>query len=206
MIGLVDCKTCNLQSLMNALEYKKIDYRLIKSSGDFSPEYKILLPGVGSFNNMMKNLKDLKILDNLKKYIFENNHFLGICVGMQVLFEKGHEDNTTGGLNIFKGTVKKINITGFKTPIIGWNSISVNQKFTNLPSLNIFENSMKEKFYFLHSYFCDAEISNVVAYSQISNFKYPAIIKKNNIYGVQFHPEKSREQGLELIKNFSELT
>ena len=110
MIGLIDCKTCNLQSLINALEHQKIKFRLINSSKDFSSEYKLILPGVGSFNNLMKNLHELDLIDRLKKSIIDDNYFLGICVGMQILLEKGFEDKATEGLNIFKGSVKKIKI------------------------------------------------------------------------------------------------
>lgn len=202
MIGVIDCKTGNLQSLLNALEYEKIAYKIIKNSKEFSREYKIILPGVGSFKNMIINLIDLKLYDPLKNFLSDNNHFLGICVGMQILLNEGFEEEATKGLNIIKGKVKLLKSSKSKVPIIGWKSIFLNNKNFE-KSDKLLENIYIKKFYFLHSYYCNSKTNTSLAFANFEESKYPAIIKKGNIYGVQFHPEKSREQGLRLIKNFS---
>ena len=202
MIGVIDCKTGNLQSLLNALEHQKIIYKIIKNSTDFSNEFKIILPGVGSFKNMMNNLIDLKLYDPLKNFLLSNNHFLGICVGMQILLSEGLEEEVTKGLNIIDGRVELLNSIELKVPTIGWKPIFLNDDTFN-DNEKLLKNIDLKKFYFLHSYYCNSEINTTLAYSKFEKLKYPAIIKKGNIYGVQFHPEKSREQGLQLIKNFS---
>lgn len=199
MIGLIDAGTGNLGSFRNALDYLDIKYTNINKREKISDCDKIILPGVGSFRTLMNNLlkKDLK--EGVINFIKEEKPFLGICVGMKILLQEGHEEKKTEGLKIFKGEVKKIN-HDFKTPIIAWIKPTIEDK--NLNDL-IFKNYIEKPFYFLHSYFCDMQHKeDVVAYTEFKKFKYPSIIKKKNVYGIQFHPEKSREQGLELIKNF----
>lgn len=200
MIGLIDAGSGNLGSFRNALEYLNIKYLNITNKKNFLDCEKIILPGVGSFRTLMKNLLERDLHQGVLNSIQDQKPFLGICVGMQILLDEGHEEKKTDGLKIFQGDVKKINYK-FKTPIISWIKPKIVEKNLDDP---IFRNYNNKPFYFLHSYFCNLKNKeDVVAYTEFKNFKYPSIIKKNNIYGIQFHPEKSREQGLELIKNFS---
>lgn len=202
MIGLIDAGSGNLGSLRNVLDYLNIKYCNVYKKNQFTNCGSIILPGVGSFRTLMTNLVERDLKESILKFILSERPFLGICVGMQILMEQGWEEKKTEGLKIFKGDVKKIN-QNFKTPIISWVKLSIEKKNNN--DL-IFKNFQEKPFYFLHSFYCDAQNEkDVIAYSNFKNFKYPTIIKKKNVYGIQFHPEKSREQGLELIKNFSKI-
>ena len=204
MIGIIDAKSGNIGSLENALEYLNIKYLTVKNKKQISPDMKLILPGVGSFHGLMKKLEQLDLIETIQKMISNNSPFLGICVGMQILLTEGLEEKRTPGLNIFKGKVIKFKKnTNTKIPLISWIKIEILKNENNNIILNNFN---ENNFYFIHSYFCDLEDKkNIIAISEHNKIKYPAIINKKNIYGVQFHPERSREDGLQLLKNFSQI-
>ena len=202
MIGIVDAKSGNIGSLKNALDYLKIESRIINDPREIDLCKKIILPGVGSFNNLKKNLIKFNLYEKLEKFIMEEkNYFLGICVGMQILLSKGTESHETDGLRIFDGKVINFNEKRkIKIPNIGWSEIYKKRES------GILKNIKENNFYFLHSFFCELENKDfIVTSSNYKGIEFPSIIKKKNIYGVQFHPEKSRSQGLTMLKNFSEL-
>lgn len=202
MIGLIDAGSGNVGSLRNALDFLNIKYSIVNNKKHFLNCEKIILPGVGSFRTLMNNLSERDLKDSIINFISSEKPFLGICVGMQILMQQGWEEKKTVGLKFFEGEVKKID-QNFKTPIISWIKPKIKKK--DLNDL-IFINYIDKPFYFLHSYYCDIQNpEDVIAYTEFKKFKYPSIIKKNNMYGIQFHPEKSREQGLELIKNFAKI-
>ena len=202
MIGIINANSGNLGSLINALNFLNIKSKIINEYSEIHDFKKIILPGVGSFSNLKKNLLSLNLYEALKKFIEnDKNYFLGICVGMQILLTKGTEDGQINGFNFFKGEVINFNdLKKIKTPNINWLNISCKN------SSGILKNVESEKFYFLHSFICQLEDSNfVLATSTYQGIEFPCVIKKKNVFGAQFHPEKSRTQGLTILKNFSNL-
>jgi glutamine amidotransferase len=146
---------------------------------------------------LISNLKKLKIIHPLKQYLDDNKSYLGICVGMQILSDEGHEDQITKGLGIISGKIKKFSNKKLIIPHMGWNTIRVNKADL------IVKNNLNEKdFYFVHSYIYEnINEENILGLTTYGK-NFPSIINKGNIYGVQFHPEKSHKNGLKLIKNF----
>ena len=201
VIGLIDGQSGNIGSINKAIKdiIKGRPYRLkiIKGHFNYSSFDKIILPGQGAYATLMSNLKKLKIIKPLKKYLENNSSYLGICVGMQILSDWGYEDKTTRGLGIINGDIKKFRNKKLIIPHMGWNTINLNKDDT------IITNSFDKKdFYFVHSYiFQNIKKSDVLAFTLYGQ-KFPSIVKKGNIYGVQFHPEKSHKHGLNLIKNY----
>ena len=153
MIGIINANSGNLGSLINAFNFLNIEIEIITESSQISKFKKIVLPGVGNFVSLKKNLVDLDLYNGLKKFLNnENNFFLGICVGMQILLTKGTEDKETDGFNFIKGNVINFNdIKRMKTPNINWLNI---QKKNNS---QIFKDVTNTEFYFLHSYFCQID-------------------------------------------------
>ena len=201
VIGLIDGQSGNIGSINKAIKDiikgRPYQLKIIKSNFNYSSFDKIILPGQGAYATLISNLKKLKIIKPLKKYLENNSSYLGICVGMQILSDWGYEDKITKGLGIISGDIKKFRNKNLIIPHMGWNTISLNNYDPIIT--NSFD---KRDFYFVHSYtFQNIKKTNVLA-STVYGQKFPSIIKKGNIYGVQFHPEKSHKYGLNLIKNY----
>lgn len=194
LIGILDLNCNNIQSINESC--KKIGYKtlIIKSKKDFKKGFSILvLPGVGSYLHAMRYIKKNNFDTEIKKFL-ENkkNKIIGICLGMQLLFEKSSEFGNTRGIGLLKGNVVKLPIN--KVPMIGWNKIKFK---TNKYDLKKFEHYF---FYYVHSYYCNSnEIFDFEGKSQVENLKYLGCFKKKNIFGLQFHPEKSHLSGLKLL-------
>jgi len=172
------------------------------SPNDVLESSHIVLPGQGAFKSCIDGLKSIEgMVDALEKSVLINKKpFLGICVGMQLLAEFGFENGKHQGLGWIKGSIKRIDVDNLKLPHMGWNNIKVINNFYQMK----FSPENKD-FYFVHSYFFEClDDKNIIG---ITNYglDFPSIVGKENIYGVQFHPEKSSNQGLELIKNFISL-
>ena len=201
IIGLVDGQSGNIGSIKKAIKdiIQDKPYQLKIIQSDFNPTSfaKIILPGQGAYATLIANLKKLNIYKSLKIYLENNFPYLGICVGMQILSDVGYEEKITKGLGIIQGKIKKFDKKNLIIPHMGWNSLQVNQEDKVLTS------SLNEKdFYFVHSYiFEQAKKSDVLATTKYGK-NFPSVVKKGNVYGVQFHPEKSHKNGLQLIKNF----
>ena len=207
-IVIINCGG-NILSLTRAINKKGFDPIITNDIEKIEKATHIFLPGVGAFKNAMKKLENANLINCLRNIDYKKKNLMGICLGMQILLSEGSEDGYCEGLNLIKGKVKKINLEevknkNHKIPNIGWHNLSnKNNIQENLITNNIiFEN----KCYFVHSYYADLDTQfECKSYIDYGCLKIPAIIKKEKIYGCQFHPEKSRDAGLKLIKNFSEL-
>tara|TARA_B100000787_G_C16162971_1_gene282411 strand:- start:731 stop:1342 length:612 start_codon:yes stop_codon:yes gene_type:complete len=197
-VNIIDCNIGNLGSVINLIKKLNFEVNIVKNLSEFNSSKKIILPGVGHYDKMIKNLKKLDLFDDLKEKIFSDNFFfLGICVGMQILLQSS-EEGVEDGIGFFKGNVIKFNSNNnLKTPHMGWNNLSFNNKKFTLNSDN--------RVYFCHSYYSQCQDSADVVASTIHGKKFPSIIGKKKIYGFQFHPEKSYKDGELLINHFLNL-
>ncbi|MCK4309206.1 MAG: imidazole glycerol phosphate synthase subunit HisH [Candidatus Atribacteria bacterium] len=205
MIVIVDYGMGNLKSVQNA--FAKVGYKtvitdnpnLIKKAGA------IMLPGVGAFRDAIKSLRAKKIDEELIEAVKEGKPFLGICLGMQLLFTFSEEGGRFKGLDIIPGRVKRFPSL-VKCPHLGWNKI----KFVHNSNYNmnpIFRDIPDESyFYFVHSYYCEPDNQEVVCSTTDYGLVFPSSIWEENLFGVQFHPEKSSTLGLKILKNFGELS
>ena len=198
MIAIVDYGAGNLFSVKNALNYLKIDNCITKSAEEIKNSDAIILPGVGAFPAAMKMLDDANLIDIIKSES-KFKPFLGICLGMQMLFEKGYEFNECDGLGLIEGKIDLIKDTGLNIPHMGWNKL---EKQNDCPLMNGIGDD--EYVYFVHSYQAYCDDKNISSYCNYG-VKIPALVFSENIYGAQFHPEKSGETGLKILKNFASL-
>ena len=199
MIGIIDYGMGNLGSVGNALSYLEVPYMICDTEEQIKQCNKLILPGVGAFAQGMENLKN-KGLDVVIRDAVDNQiPLLGICLGMQMLFETSEEKGHHEGFGFIKGKVIKIE-EDLPVPEIGWNQLVFNQEYPLQQILT------KEPYvYYVHSYYASvANEENLVAYSGYGNTKVAGIVRKGNVLGTQFHPEKSGEQGLKILKYFVE--
>ena len=199
MIGIIDYGLSNINSIANAVLKLNHKYEVVDDQKKLNKFSKIILPGVGSFPKAIKNLKEKKLFDSLKKFILhEKKPFLGICLGMQLLFQYSSEDEGSEGLGVLSGKVKQLTPNkNFKVPNIGWREIEIIKK-------SILLNDIQDKpiFYFVHKYACfSLKKKNTIAELNYVN-KFDCIVEKENIFATQFHPEKSQKTGLKLLSNF----
>ncbi len=197
---ILDINSGNILSLKNIILKFSKNVSIGNNDSNILNATHIFLPGVGSYSQVMQNVKNRVNIRLLKKKLLENEAmFLGICVGMQVLSDYGYENDKSEGLSLIKGSVKKME-TKEVLPHVGWNSINFKKKSKLLNQI-----PNKSDFYFTHSYSYHLEDSSSVISNTNYGLSFPSIINKLNIYGTQFHPEKSQSNGIKLIKNFLEL-
>ena len=197
MILIYDLKTGNISSIKKALDFLNIKSKVSNEDKDLENCSKIILSGVGSFDNFVKKLEINEGIQKIKYQIIDKKKpFLGICLGMQILLENS-EEGTRKGLCIIKGNLKKFNIKdNLRVPHMGLNYVDVIQGSDLLTS--------RKKFYFIHSYYAKVNKDLIFGATNYGGF-FPSYIKQDNLYGVQFHPEKSQKDGLELLKKYSAL-
>lgn len=193
-IALVDTGASNLHSVFKALKFVHSNVEITKDPKEVLNSSVVVLPGVGAFGSVMDHIFKNKLDKVIVDAINSKKPFLGICVGLQALFEESEESSDIKGIKFFKGKVVKFK-KAKKVPHIGWNNLIFKEKNKLIPE--------NEKFYFVHSFYVEpVDKSIVFAETEYENERFASIIKKENVLAVQFHPEKSGEAGLELIKNF----
>lgn len=198
MITIVDYGAGNLKSVEKALLFLGEEVKITSDSREILAADKIILPGVGAFGDAMEKLNVTGLADTIREAVNKKIPLLGICLGLQLLFESSEESPGVKGLSLLKGSIKRIpDKAGFKVPHIGWNSLEINQ------NSRLFRGIPQESYvYFVHSYYLQAE-EPVVAAKTDYVVEIHAAVEKENIFACQFHPEKSGETGLKLLKNFA---
>ena len=205
MITVIDYGMGNLKSVGNALKYLNIDYKITKNINDIKQAKALILPGVGAFPKAIKNLRERELDLVIKKKSKDGVPILGICLGMQLLFDKSYEGGEFQGLSLIEGKVLKLQ-GNVKIPQIAWNSLEFN-KLSNYKDNPILKGINTGNFvYYVHSFYGQVKNGkNLIAYSDYGENKVAGIVQRDNVFGTQFHPEKSGEVGLRIIKNFGEL-
>lgn len=199
MIVIVDYMMGNLRSVHKACLLTRKNTVVSAKAKDVAAAAKIILPGVGAFADAMRELKRLQLIDVLKSRIAAGIPFLGICLGMQLLFCESEESPGTKGLSIIAGKVKKFS-KRLKVPQIGWNQLEIAKRESAI--LQGIKN--KSFVYFCHSYYCIPKNKSYIAAYTNYGGRYTSVIAKDNIFGMQFHPEKSQQIGLNILNNFLE--
>ncbi len=198
MIAVIDYDAGNIMSVCKALDHIGAEHVLTRDAGEIEACEGLILPGVGAFGDAMNNLQKYGLTQVLKKFAESGKPFLGICLGMQLLFEKSEESEGVEGLSLLKGECLRFpDSSGLKIPQIGWNSLT----FPNRTRL--FDGLKDNTFvYFVHSYYVKAQDPADVAAVCDYGIDFHAAVERNNIFGCQFHPEKSSEDGLKILRNF----
>jgi len=196
MIGIVDYGRGNLRSVEKALEKLGYDAEVMTSPAQIKDASGIILPGVGAFADAMKALDELEWISPLREYVKKGYPFLGICLGMQLLFEVGEEHGEHEGFGFLKGKVVRFP-PGLKIPHMGWNTLNIIRP--NVICEDIPNNSY---FYFVHSYYAEPREEDCIVAVSDYGIQFPALVGKGNVWGAQFHPEKSSPWGLVMLDNF----
>ena len=200
MIAIIDYGIGNLHSVSKAVERLGHDYCFVSTKEELMKADGALLPGVGAFGDAMKNLQEKGLIEPIKEYVASGKPLLGICLGMQILFESSNEHGQHTGLGLLPGHIARFE-GDYKIPHMGWNQLKFLQ---NSPVLKDVEEGYV---YFVHSYFLQPEESNRSVLLATTDYyqEVPAIVGQGNVYGMQFHPEKSGTVGMKLLQNFTEL-
>ena len=201
MIAIIDYDAGNLKSVQKALLFLGEEAKITSDAKEILGADKIILPGVGAFGDAMEKLNARGLSEVIKEAVKRKIPLLGICLGLQLLFEASEESPGVTGLSILKGTIKRIpDKEGFKVPHIGWNSLEISKDGRLFKDIN-----NQSYVYFVHSYYLKAKDEAIVkATSSYGNLIH-ASVEKDNIFACQFHPEKSGEVGLKLLSNFANL-
>jgi len=198
MIAIIDYGMGNLRSVEKGFQKVGIDAVVITNPQAIDNAQAVVLPGVGAFRDCMRNLEQMSMTEPIVKSIQKGKPFLGICLGLQVLFTESEEFGICKGIGVLKGRVVKFQ-TGLKVPHMGWNNVKIVQR---PPIFNgIHDESF---FYFVHSFYVEPQDINVIATTTDYGVTFTSMVWKENIFATQFHPEKSQEIGLMVLKNFGD--
>jgi glutamine amidotransferase len=198
MIAVVDYGMGNLRSVQKAVEKVGFDSVLVDSPEGLGGVEKVVLPGVGAFRDAMQGLRDRGLIDPILRHIREEKPFLGICLGLHVLFTESEEDGPCKGLGVIPGKVVKFRGNGLRIPHMGWNQVCFKKDVPITKGI-----PQDSYMYFVHSYYvCPDNPDEIAAVTEYGG-EFPSAICKGNIFATQFHPEKSQANGLALIKNFA---
>jgi glutamine amidotransferase len=202
MLGVIDYGAGNLRSVLHALTHLgATSIRVVRSPEELRGTEKIILPGVGAFGAGMQKLEEQRLIQPIREAVYAGTPYLGICLGMQFLFECSDEMGDHRGLGILPGRVTRFkDLPGYKVPHMGWNTLR------ELRESPLLANLPPERYaYFVHSYYCvPADAGDVLAVVDYG-IPFTAVVQRDHIFGVQFHPEKSQRTGLQLLTNFLEM-
>ncbi|MBR5376838.1 MAG: imidazole glycerol phosphate synthase subunit HisH [Lachnospiraceae bacterium] len=201
MIAIADYDAGNINSVEKAVRHLGYDCVTTRKAEEIEKASSLILPGVGAFGDAMNKLSGYGLVDVIKDFISSGRPFLGICLGLQLLYEESEEDPGVKGLGILEGTIKKIpNKEGLKVPNIGWNSLEFPREG------RLFAGISEGTFvYFVHSYYLHAAKEDTVTATIDYGTRIDASVEKDNIFACQFHPEKSSSEGLKILRNFLEI-
>jgi len=201
MIAIIDYDAGNIKSVENAFNYLGQETIVTRDKDIILSADKVVLPGVGSFGDAMDKLKKYKLISTIEEVCTKQTPFIGICLGLQLLFKSSDETKGVPGLGILDGEVLRIpDAPGLKIPHIGWNSLDI------APDGRLFKDISNQSYvYFVHSYYLKAKDEAIVKASTEYGCHIHASVEKDNIFACQFHPEKSGEVGLKILSNFSSL-
>ena len=204
MIVIIDYGMGNLKSVKNALDFLGLESKISSDEKEIRNASGLILPGVGAFPDAMETIEKLSLDKIVKEEVANNKPLLGICLGMQLLFENGFEGIERKGLGLLKGSIVKMKAdkeNNIKIPHIGWNDLIYNKKD------ELFNSIEEGQFvYYVHSYLAQGyNDDDLIAYSEYGENKIPGVVRCKNVMGAQFHPEKSGTVGLTILKNFGEL-
>ena len=201
MITIIDYDAGNIRSVEKAFIHLGQEVRITRDRDEILSASHVVLPGVGSFGDAMQHLKAYHLISTIYDVIDKKTPFLGICLGQQLLFENSDESKGVTGLGILSGDILKIpSGNGLKIPHMGWNSLTVD------PNARLFKGLEKDPYvYFVHSYYLKAKNRSDIAAQTFYNVAIDASVEHDNIFACQFHPEKSSQSGLKILKNFTEI-
>ena len=201
MIGIIDYDAGNLKSVQKALKYIGQDSVITRDRRELLGAEKVILPGVGAFGDAMANLKKYELDKVIRELVAMDKPFLGICLGLQLMFEASEESPGVEGLGLLKGQILRIpDSPGLKIPHIGWNSLTLfgdGRLFAGI--------GQNPYVYFVHSYYLKADDMDIVKATADYSVNIHASVEKGNLFACQFHPEKSSETGLQILRNFAAL-
>lgn len=202
MIAIIDYGAGNLQSVVKAFEFIGCRVKIIQNPEELQKADAAILPGVGSFGDAMNSLTARGFVAPIREFVRTGKPFLGICLGLQLLFESSEESPGVEGLGILKGKILRIpDAPGLKIPHIGWNSL----QYQGNPSMLFQGLSQSPYVYFVHSYYLQAEDPGVVIATAEYGVAIHAAVQKGSLFACQFHPEKSGSEGLQMLRNFAAL-
>jgi glutamine amidotransferase len=201
MIAIIDYDAGNIKSVEKAIQYLGEDAVITRDRDLILNSDKVILPGVGSFGDAMAKIREYDLVNTIYDVVDKKTPFLGICLGLQLLFKTSEESEGVTGLGLLDGRIIRIpDAPGLKIPHMGWNSLDIKQGAT------LFQGIEDQSYvYFVHSYYLQAEHEEDVAATTVYSTKIHASVEHENIYACQFHPEKSSRVGLQILKNFIQL-
>ena len=198
MIAIIDYGMGNLRSVEKGFLKVGVDARVVTDPRSVNDAEAIVLPGVGAFRDCMRNLDQMKLIEPILKSVRNGKPYLGICLGLQMLFTESEEFGVYKGLDVLKGKVVRFQVD-LKVPHMGWNTVRL------LKNPPIFDGIKDESyFYFVHSYYVAPDDQGIIAGTTDYEITFTSMVRKDNIIATQFHPEKSQETGLKILKNFGE--
>ena len=203
LAGIINMSTNNILSIKRALEYVGFDTFIIDEYKNIEKFDLVVLPGVGSFKEAMKKLIDTNLIKSIEEALEKNKNFLGICLGMQLLFEESEEFGLTKGIGFFKGKVENFNKYDVeRQTYIGWNKVKFEAKQMLVQEKSLENDLTNNTFYFVHSFFVNCKKKEVeLGISLNGKLNFSSIVKKDKVVAFQFHPEKSGRNGLILLNN-----
>ncbi len=196
MIALIDYGMGNLGSVSNALRYEGSEFEVTSDPRVIADADGVILPGVGAFGDCMANLREYDLVDVIREVIDADKPFMGICLGLQLLFSVGEEMGVYEGLDVIKGRVIRFD-HDLKIPQIGWNQITIRQDCPQLAGV-----PDDSYVYFVHSYYVVPEDESIIATTTDYGYEFCSSIRRGNLFACQFHPEKSHTVGLHILRNF----